>query len=59
MRSRRQVLMPAAVLGGILSDPKLPSEVCETLLELLLIKPAPGYWRLAGGRRATAPARPR
>lgn len=39
-------------LAEILSDPKLPSEVTRTLLELPLIDVKPGYWQRAGKLRA-------
>jgi predicted nucleic acid-binding protein len=48
----RQVLMVPVVLTEMLSDPKLPSEVSRTLLELPLIDVEPGYWRRAGELRA-------
>jgi hypothetical protein len=35
-----QVLMVSAVLNDVLSDPKLASEVSQTLLEV-----SPGYWQ--------------
>jgi predicted nucleic acid-binding protein len=40
------------VLTEVLSDPKLPAEVSETLLELPLVEVRPGYWRRAGELRA-------
>jgi len=48
----RQVLMAPAVLTEILSDPKLPSAVGETLSGLPLIEVEPGYWERAGALRA-------
>jgi hypothetical protein len=36
----------------MLSDPKLPSEVSQTLSELPLIEPDSGYWQRAGKLRA-------
>ena len=48
----RQVLMVPAVLTEVLSDPKLSSEVSQTLSELPLIEVRPGYWRRAGELRA-------
>ena len=48
----RQVLMAPAVLTEILSDPKLPSAVAESLLEVPLIEPKTGYWERAGLLRA-------
>ena len=48
----RQVLMAPAVLTEILSDPKLTSEVAETLCELPLLEVEAGYWQRAGELRA-------
>ena len=48
----RQVMMVPAVLTEILSDPKLPSAVSRTLLELPLIEVESGYWQRAGELRA-------
>ena len=48
----RQVLMVPAVLTEVLSDPKLSSEVSETLSELPLIEITEGYWKRAGDLRA-------
>jgi len=48
----RQVLMVPVVLSEILSDPKLPAEVAQTLSELPLIEIGPGYWQRAGELRA-------
>jgi predicted nucleic acid-binding protein len=48
----RQVLMAPAVLTEILSDPKLPAEVVQTLSELPLTEVEPGYWQRAGELRA-------
>jgi predicted nucleic acid-binding protein len=55
----RQVLMVPVVLTEMLSDPKLPSEVSQTLLELPLIELEPGYWRRAGELRAKVLAKRR
>jgi len=55
----RQVLMPPAVLTGLLSDPKLPPEVSQSLLELPLIEAEPGYWQRAGELRARVLAKRR
>jgi len=55
----RQVLMVPVVLTEMLSDPKLPSEVSQTLSELPLIEPEPGYWRRAGELRAKVLAKRR
>ncbi|MGD1092213.1 MAG: PIN domain-containing protein [Bryobacteraceae bacterium] len=55
----RQVLMAPAVLTEVLSDPKLPSEVSQTLSELPLIEIDPGYWQRAGELRARVLAKRR
>jgi predicted nucleic acid-binding protein len=55
----RQVLMPPVVLTEVLSDPKLPSDVAQTLSELPLIEVAPGYWQRAGALRAKVLAKRR
>jgi predicted nucleic acid-binding protein len=55
----RQVLMAPVVLTEILSDPKLPSNVSQTLAELPLISVEPGYWQRAGELRAKVLARRR
>jgi len=55
----RQVLMAPVVVTEILSDPKLPSEVSRTLLELPLIAVEPGYWQRAGELRAKVLAKRR
>src|ERR1019366_3672990 len=43
----RQVLMVPVVLTELLSDPKLPSAVAETLAEVPLVEIEPGYWQRA------------
>jgi predicted nucleic acid-binding protein len=48
----RQVLMVPGVLTEVLSDPKLPLEVSQSLSELPLIEIEPGYWQRAGELRA-------
>lgn len=48
----RQVLMVPAVLTELLSDPKLPLPVSETLADIPLIEIAVGYWQRAGDLRA-------
>jgi predicted nucleic acid-binding protein len=48
----RQVLMVPVVLTEVLSAPKLPPEVSETLAELPLLEIEPGYWQRAGELRA-------
>lgn len=50
----RQVLMPPVVLTELLSDPKLPAEVAQTLAEVPLIEIQPGYWQRAGELRSHA-----
>ncbi len=50
----RQVLMAPAVLTEILSDPKLPAAVAESLSEVPLIEVKTGYWERAGALRAKA-----
>jgi predicted nucleic acid-binding protein len=48
----RQVLMVPVVLTELLSDPKLPSTIAETLSEVPLIEIEPGYWQRAGALRS-------
>jgi hypothetical protein len=48
----RQALMVPVVLTEILSDPKLSSEVSQTLSELPLIQIGPDYWQRASKLRA-------
>ncbi len=48
----RQVVMVPVVLTELLSDPKLPSGVAETLSEVPLVEIASGYWQRAGVLRA-------
>jgi predicted nucleic acid-binding protein len=55
----RQVLMAPVVLTEILSDPKLPLEVSQTLSELPLIEVNAGYWQRAGELRAKVLAKRR
>ena len=55
----RQVLMVPVVLTEVLSDPKIPSEVSQTLSELPLIEVEPGYWQRAGALRAKVLAKRR
>ena len=55
----RQVLMVPVVLTEILSDPKLPSEVSQSLSELPLIEVTDGYWQRAGELRAKVLAKRR
>jgi predicted nucleic acid-binding protein len=55
----RQVLMVPVVLTELLSDPKLPSDVAETLSQVPLIEIGPGYWQRAGMLRAMVLAKRR
>lgn len=55
----RQVLTVPVVLTELLSDPKLPSDVAETLSEVPMIEIEPGYWQRAGILCAKAIARGR
>lgn len=55
----RQVLMAPVVLTEVLSDPKLPMEVAQTLSDLPLIEMEPGYWQRAGALRAKVLAKRR
>lgn len=55
----RQVVMVPVVLTQLLSDPKLPSDVAETMLEVPLIDVASGYWQRAGALRAKVLAKRR
>ncbi len=55
----RQVLMVPVVLTELLSDPKLPSGVAETLSDVPLIEIRPGYWQRAGVLRSKALAKHR
>jgi predicted nucleic acid-binding protein len=55
----QQVLMAPAVLTELLSDPKLPVSVAETLLEVPLIEVKTGYWERAGALRASVLAKSR
>jgi len=55
----RQVLMVPAVLTELLSDPKLPSAVTESLSELPLIQIDHGYWLRAGALRSKVLAKRR
>ena len=55
----RQVLMVPVVLTELLSAPKLPSGVAETLAEVPMIEIDPGYWQRAGALRAKVLAKRR
>ena len=52
-------MMVPVVLTEVLSDPKLPSDVAQTLAELPLIEIRPGYWQRAGALRAQVLAKRR
>ncbi|MCE5310916.1 MAG: PIN domain-containing protein [Acidobacteriales bacterium] len=53
----RQVLMVPVVLTEILSDPSLPPDASQPLLELPLVEVEHGYWQRAGELRARVLAR--
>ena len=55
----RQVVMAPAVLTEMLSDPKLPPDVADTLSEVPLIEIQSGYWRRAAALRALVLAKRR
>jgi predicted nucleic acid-binding protein len=55
----RQVLMVPVVLTELLSDPKIPRGVAETLSALPLVEIEPGYWQRAGVLRAKVLAKRR
>ena len=55
----RQVVMVPVVLTELLTDPKLPSGVAETLSEVPLVEIASGYWQRAGALRARVLAKQR
>lgn len=55
----RRVMMVPAVLTEILSDPKLPKEVAQSLTEIPLVEIQAGYWERAGILRATVLAKRR
>jgi predicted nucleic acid-binding protein len=55
----RQVLMVPVVLTELLSDPKLPSDVAETLAEVPMIEVGSDYWQRAGILRAKVLAKRR
>jgi hypothetical protein len=54
-----QLIMVPVVLAELLSDPKLSSDVTETISEVPLIESAPGYWQRAGALRAKVLAKRR
>jgi predicted nucleic acid-binding protein len=55
----RQVVMVPAVLTEMLSDPKMPAHVAQTLAQLPLIEIESGYWQRAGVLRAQVLAKRR
>jgi predicted nucleic acid-binding protein len=55
----RQVLMVPAVLTELLSDPKLPSVVAESLSSVPPVEIKSGYWQRAGALRAKVLAKRR
>jgi len=57
--AERQVVMVPVVLTELLSDPKLPSAVADTLSEVPAMEIAPGYWERAGALRAAVLAKRR
>jgi predicted nucleic acid-binding protein len=48
----RQLLMLPVVLTELLSDPKLPSAIAASLMDLPLMELEPGFWQRAGALRA-------
>src|SRR5579884_92725 len=46
------LILPPVALTEILSDPKLPKQVVNTLLGLPTLDILPGYWERAGKTRA-------
>jgi len=57
--AERQVLMVPVVLTELLSDPKLPSPVAQTLSDVPQLEIETGYWQRAGALRAKVLARRR
>lgn len=55
----RHLVMVPVVLTELLSDPKLPSDVAETISEVPLLEIASGYWQRAGALRAKVLAKRR
>lgn len=55
----RQVVMVPVVLTELLSDPKLPASVADTLSEIPSMDISSGYWQRAGRLRATVLAKRR
>lgn len=50
--SDKQAVMTPVVLTELLSDPKLPSQVAASLVDLPLLQTSTGYWQRAGLLRA-------
>jgi hypothetical protein len=55
----RQVLMVPGVLAELISDPKLPAQVTEMLVDLPMVELEAGYWYRAGLLRAKVLAKRR
>jgi predicted nucleic acid-binding protein len=55
----RQLLMPPAVLTELISNPALPADIAQALLEVPLIEVRSGFWLRAGQLRAKVLARRR
>ncbi|HTZ98411.1 MAG TPA: PIN domain-containing protein [Terriglobales bacterium] len=55
----RQLLMVPVVLTELLSDPKLPSSVADTLSDVPMIEIESGFWQRAGALRAKVLSRRR
>ncbi len=47
-----QACLPTIVLTELLSDPALPAEVAELLLQIPLLEIRPRFWERAGRLRA-------
>jgi hypothetical protein len=55
----RQLLMVPVILTELLSDPKLPTDVADTLCDVPAIEIEPGFWQRAGALRAKVLSRRR
>jgi predicted nucleic acid-binding protein len=55
----RQVLMVPVVLTELISDPKLPASLANTLSDVPLIEIEAGFWQRAGALRAKVLSRRR
>jgi predicted nucleic acid-binding protein len=55
----RQVMMVPVVLTELLSDPKLPASLANTLSDVPLIEIEAGFWQRAGALRAKVLSRRR